>query len=380
MQEMARSLMPSEVPATIFIPVDNGYGGVRIYELHDSDAAGAAIWVETLRAVVHLRGHPWIGRPMARVPGPPPPPRSASRGRAAHRTSPSKERSPHPAPKSPPSAPSGRRAGGQKALVRRVAHGPLHVTQARVRVAGAASGSLGALRDRPGTGALTTAPYSPQVRSSRRPPPHRCAASVSDSRRSGRASARRPLGYLFSPRSRRARCPEDATLRRVSSSCSTARSPRHSSLSLLMGRMSASPLACLGTGRIVRLSLEGREAGVPGCEAGVPGCGCCRRCSRCRCCRCRCRCRCCRRCCCRCRCRCCRCRCCCRCCCCCCCRCRCRPVDERTHPGSSHAEQSQKMQPRSISTRASIPPTIKSRRCMPACTSRLATLARSSTA
>jgi hypothetical protein len=33
--------------------VDNGYGGVRIYELHDSDAAGAAIWVETLRAVVH---------------------------------------------------------------------------------------------------------------------------------------------------------------------------------------------------------------------------------------------------------------------------------------------------------------------------------------
>jgi hypothetical protein len=38
------------------------------------------------------------------------------------------------------------------------------------------------------------------------------------------------------------------------------------------------------------------------------------------------------------------------------------------------------MQPRSISTRASIPPTIKSRRCMPACTSRLATLARSSTA
>jgi hypothetical protein len=58
MQEMARSLMPSEVPATIFIPVDNGYGGVRIYELHDSDAAGAAIWVETLRAVVHLRGQP----------------------------------------------------------------------------------------------------------------------------------------------------------------------------------------------------------------------------------------------------------------------------------------------------------------------------------
>ena len=39
--------------AAIFIPVDNGYGGVRIYELHDSDAAGAAIWVETLRAVVH---------------------------------------------------------------------------------------------------------------------------------------------------------------------------------------------------------------------------------------------------------------------------------------------------------------------------------------
>ena len=33
-----------------------------------------------------------------------------------------------------------------------------------MRVAGAASGSLGALRDRPGTGALTTAPSSPQVR------------------------------------------------------------------------------------------------------------------------------------------------------------------------------------------------------------------------
>ena len=54
-QEMARSLMPSEVPATIFIPVENGDGDVRIYELHDSDAAGAASWVEALRTVVHLR-------------------------------------------------------------------------------------------------------------------------------------------------------------------------------------------------------------------------------------------------------------------------------------------------------------------------------------
>jgi hypothetical protein len=64
MQKMARSLMPSEAPATIFIPVaqresaERIKGDVRIYdriyELRDSDAAGAASWVEALRAAVDL--------------------------------------------------------------------------------------------------------------------------------------------------------------------------------------------------------------------------------------------------------------------------------------------------------------------------------------
>ena len=60
MQKMARSLMPSEAPATIFIPVaqrdsaERMKGNVRIYELRDSDAAGAASWVEALRAAVDL--------------------------------------------------------------------------------------------------------------------------------------------------------------------------------------------------------------------------------------------------------------------------------------------------------------------------------------
>ena len=59
-QKMARSLMPSEAPATIFIPVaqrdsaERMKGDVRIYELRDSGAAGAASWVEALRAAVDL--------------------------------------------------------------------------------------------------------------------------------------------------------------------------------------------------------------------------------------------------------------------------------------------------------------------------------------
>ena len=60
MQKMARSLVPSEAPATIFIPVaqrdsaERMKGDVRIYELRDSGAAGAASWVEALRAAVDL--------------------------------------------------------------------------------------------------------------------------------------------------------------------------------------------------------------------------------------------------------------------------------------------------------------------------------------